>query len=344
VWSGQLYRIFDFDQQLELTWELICSRVHQDDLWSFQQLLQRARRNGGDFECEHRLYMPDHSVRHLHMVAHGTRDAEGRLEYIGAVQDASQRRRSEEALGKARSELTHMARVTSLGALSASIVHEVSQPLSGIITNASTCQRMLAAEHPDLDGARETVRRTLRDGQRASEVITRLRALFAKSRATNESVDMNEATREVIALSLAELRRSRVVLESELADDLPRVSGDRVQLQQVILNLLLNASDAMSGVDDVPRRLLIRTAREPGNGVRWSVRDVGVGVDPGDVERVFEGFYTTKKGGMGMGLSVSRTIIESHRGRIWAAPNEGRGATFAFSLPAVSLPVRAERR
>ena len=161
-----------------------------------------------------------------------------------------------------------MARVMSLGALTASIAHEVNQPLSGIITNASTCLRMLAADPPNVDGARETARRTIRDGNRASEVITRLRALFGKKDATTESVDLNEAAREVIALSLSELQRNRVILRPELADDLPPVTGDRVQLQQVILNLLRNASDAMSAVDDRPRQLLIRTERDEGDRVR----------------------------------------------------------------------------
>ena len=226
-----------------------------------------------------------------------------------------------------------MARVTSLGALTASIAHEVNQPLSGIITNASTCLRMLAADPPNVDGARETARRTIRDGNRASDVITRLRALFSKKDATTESVDLNEATREVIALSLSELQRNRVILRPELADDLPPVTGDRVQLQQVILNLLRNASDAMSGVDDRPRQLVIRTERDEGDRVRLTVQDAGVGFDPQGVDRLFEAFYTTKSGGMGIGLSVSRSIIESHHGRLWAAPNDGPGATFSFSIP-----------
>ena len=164
-------------------------------------MVERARGDGGDFEYDHRLQMPDGSVKYLHLIGHGTRDKDGRLEYIGAVQDVTQRRLSEEALGEARSELAHVARVTSLGALTASIAHEVNQPLSGIITNAGTCLRMLAADPPNVDGARETARRTIRDGNRASDVITRLRALFGKKDATTEPVDLNEATREVIALS-----------------------------------------------------------------------------------------------------------------------------------------------
>jgi len=277
--------------------------------------------------------MPGGGVKHLHIVAHGNRDKDGQLEYIGAVQDVTQRRLSEEALGKVRSELAHVARVTSLGALTASIAHEVNQPLSGIITNASTCLRMLAADPPNVDGARETARRTIRDGNCASDVITRLRALFGKKGATTEPVDLNLATREVIALSSNELQRSRVILRAELAGDLPPVTGDRVQLQQVILNLLLNASEALSGVDDRPRQLVIRTEREEGDRVRLTVQDTGVVIDPQNLEGLFDAFYTTKSGGMGMGLSVCRSIIESHHGRLWAAANDGPGATFSFSIP-----------
>jgi C4-dicarboxylate-specific signal transduction histidine kinase len=249
---------------------------------------------------------------------------------------AIERRLSEEALSKVRSELAHVARAQSLGVLTASIAHEINQPLSGIITNASTCLRMLAADPPNIEGACETARRTIRDGNRASDVITRLRALFGKKDTATESVDVNEATREVIALSLGELQRSRVILRAELADDLPPVTGDRVQLQQVILNLVRNASDAMSGVDDRPRQLVIRTERDEDDRVRLIVQDTGVGFDPQAAGRLFEAFYTTKNGGMGIGLSVSRSIIESHHGRLWAAPNDGPGVTFSFSIPRAS--------
>jgi PAS domain S-box-containing protein len=333
TWSEQLYRIFEFDPQVRVTLELIGTRVHPEDLPLLRNMIERASSAAGDFQYEHRLLMPDHSVKYLHMIAHGTRNDEGELEYIGAVQDVTQRRFSEEALAKARSELAHVARVMSLGALTASIAHEVNQPLSGIITNANTCLRMLAADPPNIDGARETARRTIRDGDRAAAVITRLRALFSKKDATIESVDLNEATREVIALSLSELQRNRVILRSELDDNLPPVAGDRVQLQQVILNLVRNASDAMSGVDDRPRQLLIRTEPDEGGQVRLSVQDAGVGFDPQVMDRLFDSFYTTKNDGMGIGLSVSRSIIASHHGRLWAAPNEGPGATFSFSIP-----------
>jgi PAS domain S-box-containing protein len=246
---------------------------------------------------------------------------------------AIERRLSEEALSKVRSELAHVARAQSLGVLTASIAHEINQPLSGIITNAGTCLRMLAADPPNVDGARETARRTIRDGNRAADVVTRLRALFSKKDATTEPVDLNEAAREVIALSWSELQRSRVILRPELADILPPVTGDRVQLQQVILNLLLNATEAMSSVNDRPRQLVIRTERDEGDRVRVMVQDAGVGLDPQGADKLFEAFYSTKSSGMGIGLSVSRSIIESHHGRLWAAPNDGPGATFAFSIP-----------
>jgi signal transduction histidine kinase len=220
-----------------------------------------------------------------------------------------------------------------LTTLTASIAPEVNQPLSGIITNASTCLRMLGTDPPNVDGARETARRTIRDGNRASDVITRLRALFSKKEFTLEPLDLNEATREVIALSLSELQRNRIIVQSELADDLPNVTGDRIQLQQVILNLVRNASDAMVGVHDRPRKLLIRTEREDGDRVRLAVRDAGMGLDRQSMDKLFDAFFTTKSDGMGIGLSVSRSIVERHHGRLWAEPNDGPGATFSLSIP-----------
>jgi PAS domain S-box-containing protein len=230
-------------------------------------------------------------------------------------------------------ELAHANRIATVGQLSASIAHELNQPLTGIITNCSTCLRMLAGDAPNLDRVQDAVRRTIRDGNRASEVIVRLRALFNKAEPASEPVDLNEVTREVIALFLGEFQSSRVNLRTELADDLQRVTADRVQLQQVILNLLRNALDAMSTIDLHPRDLLIRTEREESDRVRFSVKDVGIGFDAQAMDRLFDAFYSTKKGGMGVGLSVSRSIIERHQGRLWAALNDGPGATFSFSVP-----------
>jgi len=331
--SEQYDRIFELDSALPVTFELICSRVHPEDFPLLSEMIDRARCDGGDIECEHRLLMPDHTVKYLHLIAHGIRDQHGQLEYIGAVQDVTQRRLSEEALSKARSELAKVARVTSLGVLTASIAHEINQPLSGIITNASTCLRMLSADPPNVDGACETARRAIRDSNRASEVITRLRALYSKKNPRPELMDLNKAAREVTSLSLGELQRNRVILSHELAENLPPVVGDRIQLQQVILNLLRNASDAMSAVGDRPRELLIRTERDDEDRVRLSVKDAGVGFEANSAGRLFEAFYTTKSDGMGIGLFISRSIIEAHHGRLWAEANDGPGVTFSFSIP-----------
>ena len=296
-------------------------------------MIGRSRRAASDFESELRLLMPDHSVKYVHFAAHANPAKDATQEYIGAVQDVTNAGFRKRLSARARTQLAHVARVTSLGVLTASIAHEVNQPLAGIITNASTCLRMLAAEPPNVQGARETARRTIRDCKRASDVIGRLRALFGKKETTTEAVDLNAATQEVIALTSSELQRGRVAMKMELANDLPLVAGDRIQLQQVILNLLLNAVDAMGGVDERRRELVIRTERDGSDHVRLAVQDAGVGIDPQNVRKLFEAFYTTKSNGMGIGLSVSRSIIESHQGRIWAAPNDGPGATSILSIP-----------
>ncbi|ROM72905.1 histidine kinase [Pseudomonas brassicacearum] len=341
TWSEEIYRILDLAPGVKPTFDFIYTRIHPDDVSIYKEMIRRQRKKGQDFEHEHRLLLPDGTIKHVHLVAHAMRDEEGGLEYIAALQDVTQRRLSEAALGKVRSELTHLARVASLGALTASIAHEVNQPLAGIITNASTCLRMLGANPPNVDGALETARRTIRDGNRAADVINRLRVLFSKKSNTLEDVDINEAAREVIALLLGELQRGGVVLQPEFAEGLPSVKGDRVQLQQVILNLILNAKEAMNSVDDRSRHLLVRTGQQD-QQVYLEVKDNGPGFDPQDAERLFNAFYTTKHSGMGIGLSVSHSIIEKHEGRLWASVNEtGPGATFRFSIPHVGEHDRA---
>ena len=333
IWSEPLFRIFEFEPGSAVTLQRIAARVHPEDMPLMGDMIERAQRGEADFEYQHRIVMPDRSVKHLHLIAHRVRDHSGEMEYVGAVLDITQRRLSEEALEIARSELARVARATTLGAMVASIAHEVSQPLSGIITNAGTCLRMLDVDPPNIEGAREPAQRIMRDGNRAAEVVTRLRALFGRKPFAPDLLDVNDATREVIALSSGDLQRSGVLLQAELAEDLPQVVGDRVQIQQVILNLLRNASDAMAGVDDRPRQLLVRTEREDGEHVRVSVRDAGVGIDPEGMERLFSPFHTTKSAGMGIGLFVSRSIIDRHHGQLWAEPNDGPGVTFAFSIP-----------
>lgn len=250
-------------------------------------------------------------------------------------------RDSERRFHETQLRLTDANRVASVGQLAASIAHEINQPLAGIITNASTCLRMLAGEVRDPESLGAAVRRTIRDANRASDVVTRLRALFANKEIATAVVDLNEAAREVVAMSSAGLQRAEVILRFELAQDLPPVTGDRVQLQQVISNLVRNASDAMGSVDDRPRQLVVRTVRDGVDLVRLDVEDAGTGVDPALLGKLFEPFYTTKPEGMGVGLSVSRSIIEHHQGRLWAAPNAGPGATFSFSLPRASEDIAA---
>jgi PAS domain S-box-containing protein len=341
TWSPQQEALYGlapgtFDGTYE-SWKKL---VHPSDWSGVVESLKHAHQTG-IIAAEYRVVWPDGSIHWLAASGRMFFDDEGRpSRMVGFTADVTRRkmveeelRHSEEALDKARSELAHVTRVMSLGALTASIAHEVNQPLSGIITNASTCMRMLDADPPNVDGARETARRTIRDGHRAADVIARLRALFSKKDVTSELVDLNQATREVIALSRRELERNRVILRTQLADNLPRVTGDRVQLQQVILNLLRNSSDAMSAVNDRPRELVFKTGLDDGDRVCLSVRDTGKGFDEQTKDRLFHDFYTTKDGGMGMGLSVSRSIIENHQGRLWAIPNDGPGVTFMFSIP-----------
>jgi C4-dicarboxylate-specific signal transduction histidine kinase len=236
-------------------------------------------------------------------------------------------------LERARAELAHLARVSSLGTLAAAIAHEVTQPLTGVIINAGTCAALLGMDPPNLIAAGETARRIMRDAHRACDVVARLRALFDKRARTLEVIDLNDAAREVATLSSSELCRAGVILRQEYTDPLPPVSGDRVQLQQVILNLILNATDAMRAIEDRPRLLTIRTQPDGPHHVSLSVRDAGPGFEPQRVEKFFEPFYTTKPDGMGIGLSVSRSIVESHQGRLWGMLNQGPGATFAFAIP-----------
>jgi PAS domain S-box-containing protein len=326
------YTGFDAEQVMVDGWTKL---LHPDDVDQAVREWLSCIRTGASYQVEVRTFhAADATYRWCMTNARPLLDEHGRiLKWYGTVVDMHDWRQAQEELRHTQEKLAYMMRVTTMGELTASIAHEVNQPLSGIITNAGTCLRMLAADPPDVDGACETARRTIRDANRASDVIVRLRALFTGKELTTESMDLNEATREVIALSMNELQGHRVVLRPELADDLPLVTANRVQLQQVILNLLRNGADAMVGVDDGPRQLLIRTERDEGDRVRLTVRDVGVGLEPHVMDKLFQAFYTTKSSGMGIGLSVSRSIVEKHGGRLWGEPNDGPGATFAFSIP-----------
>jgi PAS domain S-box-containing protein len=331
-WSDEFYRICEFELGSKVTTQRLQGIVLPEDLPAFASAIERALA-GTDPEFLFRIVTWRGTMKHLRGIAHRSEQIDGRPVFIGAVQDVTTGTVAANALNVARSELARVSRAMTLGQLTASIAHEVNQPLSGIITNASTCLRMLSGDPPNLDGARATAQRTLRDGNRASEVIQRLRAMFARKQSATEPVDLNNAAQEVLTLSSSEIQRSRVVLRTDFDASLPIVTGDRVQLQQVVMNLVVNAIEAMKGVNDRPRELHVTTASDDANRVRLSVRDSGIGIDPEKLSKLFDAFFTTKAHGMGIGLSISRSIIESHEGRIWADANDGPGATFSFLLP-----------
>jgi PAS domain S-box-containing protein len=331
-WSEETFRIFEFDPSTKIGVQTIQNLVHPEDLPSFESMISRAL-TGVDVDFAFRILTPRGATKHIRGMARVIEHLAGRPLFVGALQDVTESKLAEESLNRARSELAQVTRATTLNILTAAIAHEINQPLSGVVTNAGTCLRMLSADTPNVAGAVETARRMIRDGHRASDVIARLRALYSKKGVSFEPTDLNEATEEVILLCLSDLRQNRVILRAELAKDLPAIAGDRIQLQQVILNLLRNASDAMNTVEDRPRKLLIRTERHEHDCVTLSVRDAGIGIGAQPEERLFEAFYTTKSDGMGIGLSVSRSIIEAHHGRMWARNNDGPGATFSFLVP-----------
>jgi PAS domain S-box-containing protein len=268
------------------------------------------------------------------------RQADGRRLVLETNRDITERKlaeteqkHAEEALRNVQMELAHVNRVATLGELAASIAHEVNQPLSGVVINGNACLRWLAGGSPNLDEAREAASRIVRDGKRAGDVVARIRALATKSSTVKERLNMNEAIQEVVGLARDEVRRNGVKLRTELAGGLSPVLGDRVQLQQVLLNLVMNGVEAMNTVEEGPRDLVIETQDDEADQVRVTVQDSGVGLDPESMERIFDAFYTTKDQGMGMGLSISRSIIQNHGGRLWAAANDGPGTNFQFTVP-----------
>jgi signal transduction histidine kinase len=333
-WSDETYRIFELERTSQPTVELILQRTHPEDAAPLKQVLERAAREGTDFECEHRLLMPDGRIKYLRVVAHVARDKAKEMHFIGAIMDITNTKQGEEALRRAQAELAHVTRRTTMGELTASIAHEVNQPLAGIVMNGNASLRWLAGEKPNLVEAREAMQRVIRDGERAGDVIARIRALFKRAGKVNEELDINEVILGVVGLMRIELQRNRIVLNFEPGADLPEVMGDRVQIQQVMLNLILNAIDAMKSTDERARQLVIKSRRHSEDQVCIEVRDSGVGLGQDGAERIFESFYSTKPEGLGMGLSISRSIVENHAGRLWASANEEFGTTFQFTLSA----------
>jgi PAS domain S-box-containing protein len=337
-WSAEMFRLFALDpQQGPPSREVIDQRLHPDDREVVHSVRATAVRDKVDLEHEYRILLPDGTVRHVQATCHPVLNGDGHIvEVLGTVRDVTEQRRAERALREAQAALAHVTRVTTLGEVTASIAHEVNQPLLGIVTSASSCARWLAAEPPNLQRAQRALERIMEAGTRASAVIDRVRTLVKREPVRVAPVDLNEIVRDVIPMVRHELQRSGVSLTSRLAEELPAVPGDRVQLQQVVLNLILNAIEATRQIESRSRQVWVASRVERGEAVHVEVRDSGVGFAPDSQPQVFEPFYTTKPSGLGMGLSICRSIVEAHGGRIRARPHTPHGAIFEFSLPLVS--------
>ena len=337
-WSEECYRVLGFDQHGgQPRFETFFQRIHPDDQARTTERLESAARDKMGFEFDYRIVHAGGDIRDIHTVGHPVFSPSGDLvEYVGTVIDVTDRKRAKEErerLLQTQADLARVNRVTTMGELTASLAHEVNQPIAAAVTSANSCIRWLAADVPNLDKARAAAARIVKDGTRAAEIISRIRLLFQKGSQQLELVDANEVIEEMIVLLRGEVTRYSISIRTELAADLPPVMGDRVQLQQVMMNLTINSIDAMKAVDGT-RELTIKSQRAEKSQLLVSVSDTGVGLPPGQADQIFNAFFTTKAHGTGMGLRICRSIVESHGGRLWAAENSPRGASFYLTLPA----------
>jgi PAS domain S-box-containing protein len=331
-WSEETFRIFEYDSTRTPSAELHHQRIHPYDRAVVQQTQDRQSSEAIDVDIEYRLLMPDGRVKHLRSVARPLHDSSSNLEYVAALMDMTATKQGEEALRQAQADLAHVSRVTTMGELTASLAHEVNQPIAAAVTDANTCMRWLTRDQPDLEEAREAASRIVKDAKRATEIVSRIRLLFEKGTPVRELVDVNEVIREMIVLLRDEATRHSISIRTELTADLRPVMGDRVQLQQVVMNLIMNSIDALNDVAG-PRELAIRSQPAENEELMVSVSDTGVGLPAQQVDQIFNAFFTTKPHGTGMGLRISHSIVEAHGGRLWAADNSPRGASFYFALP-----------
>jgi PAS domain S-box-containing protein len=336
-WSLEHYRICGVDpESFKLTIEAAQQLIHPDDRSGANQSFDSAIHEKRDFERDLRMVRPDGTIRDVHSFGRPVFSESGDLiEYVGTIMDVTERKRAQEGLQKAQAELARVTRLATVGTLTASIAHELNQPFAAVVTDAGACVRWLEREVPNLDEARESLRRIIESGHRAGDVIKGIVSLVTKTPGEKERLNVNEIVREVIRLAAYELTQNGVVLRMELQPDIPPVVGDRVQLLQVLLNLILNSIESMSGVDSLARELVIRSHESKPGEVMVTVRDSGAGLGPDDTERIFDSFFSTKSEGLGLGLSISRTIVEALGGRLWATQNNDKGATFQFILPAI---------
>jgi len=333
-WSEECYRVLSFDPQDGLPrFEDFFQRIHPDDQPGFRELIQTAIREKAEWEADYRIVHPDGPVRDIHVVGHPVLSTSGHLvEFVGTVIDVTERKRAEEERERLRqleADLAHVNRVSTLGEMAASLAHEIKQPIAAAITSANSCMEWLAHEPPNLDRARAAAARIDKYGNRAVEIIDRIRSLYKKSPPQRELVDINGIIHEMLTLLKGEVDRYPVAMRTDLSAELPKIMADRVQLQQVFMNLVLNAIEAMK---DSGGELTVKSQLQDGQ-LQFSVSDTGVGLPKEKMDQIFSAFFTTKPQGSGMGLAISRSIVESHGGRLWATANDGRGATFHFTLP-----------
>lgn len=339
-WSAQLFDILGLDRDREVpSYRLFTERMHPDDRPRFLQAMDRAIAENSDFSCEARIVIPGGPAKYVQALGEGKRGAAEGIEFIGTIMDLTQRKRTEQALRDAESELARTLRLATMAELAAAIAHEINQPLAAITANGSACVRSLAHQPPMLDTAREAAGCIVADGHRAGDVIARIRALFNKEEPNQLLLDVNDIVRRVLDLSRGAIDRQRIVARTELWAPPLLVMGDPVQLQQVMVNLVTNALEAMTGVVDRPLLLTIRSEIDRGEAAVVTVTDSGRGLDLAQVSRIFDSFYTTKPDGIGVGLAISRSIIEAHGGSLWAAPGTCYGATVGLSLPLAAASV-----
>nr|WP_035547966.1 ATP-binding sensor histidine kinase [Burkholderia sp. 9120] len=330
-WSEEGYNMLEYDKGVQASAELALQRIHPADRESVRRLLEEAISEKKDFDSEHRFVMPDGRIKHVH--ATGRAVNTGKLDFVGAIRDVTENKRAEEALREALIDLTRVNRVTTMGELTVSLAHEINQPITAAITYANACLRWLDRDKPDLDEARAAATRMVKDGERAAQIMSRIRAQFEKGTLSREVFDVSETIRETVDLLRGEAVRYNISVRIGLAANLPRIVGDRVQLQQVALNLIVNGIEAMKDVNGI-REMVVGSRWTEDGQILVSVSDTGIGVPSHFADQIFDPFFTTKPHGTGMGLRISRSIVESHGGQLWVAGAPGRGAIFQFTLPA----------